>query len=86
MSITTKFDVGDYAYCKWEKGYFLVKITDIIIIKRKYNVVGAEWLDEPSITYGCECCQITEHPKYDFEPCFEECQLYTKEEIKAESE
>lgn len=86
MIIETKFDVGDYAYCRWEKGWFLVKITDIVIVKRSYNVVGVECLDDPTIHYGCECCDITEHPKYDFPPCIPEPDLYTKEEKESENE
>lgn len=65
MTIQTKFDVGDYAWYLYNDSWYLVEIESILIIKQAYNVTGAPNLDEPSITYSCRWCEVTnDHPVF----------------------
>lgn len=85
MTVTTKFDIGDYAYAKWEKGWYLVKIEDIIIVQRRFGVTGAKLEDDLVICYGCEYCSVTDHPEYKHPLCLEESELYKQKEEFDES-
>ena len=91
MTVTTKFDIGDYAWHKYEDKWYMIQI-DAVCVNKFYNNVTAKPV--LSITYTGIYAKITGRPprnkmkrtweKWD---AFNEFELYTKEEKeKAESE